>query len=449
MATFAADGLANAKPYAWVYADATARTADTGFTPADVGKLAYQQSDGTYWSLTDDSPITWTPSAGGTGDMLSTNNLSDVANVATARTNLGLGTAAVKNVPASGNAASGEAVLGSDTRLTDSRTPTAHAASHQSGGSDAFTGIVPASAFAPVGLTGATAASRYVGATASGAPASGTFAVGDFVIDQTGKAWVCTTAGSPGTWTQIAGGGGGGATISSGAFASRPAAGNAGDLYLPTDGALIYEDTGSAWRAFGPVLPFTSPPPAVSSLTWVNQGTATTDETKGGILLTGPTTSTNSLRLLVKAKAAAPCTLTVGGVYSIYSTAAPGAAVNSAGVVLRESSTGKIISYGLAMNSGGGYDVFSSVRWTDATTFSAGNGSGILPPDDNYPFLRLTDDGTNHIWSASKNGQTWIPLLTIGRTAFLANGGDQWGIYVNAGSNTTLASVWCLHWLES
>ena len=51
------------------------------------------------------------------------------------------------------------------------------------------------------GLPGATAASRYVGATASGAPASGTFAVGDFVLDLTGKVWICTTAGSPGAWS--------------------------------------------------------------------------------------------------------------------------------------------------------------------------------------------------------------------------------------------------------
>jgi hypothetical protein len=66
--------------------------------------------------------------------------------------------------------------------------------------------------FAPTGLTGATQASRYVGATASGAPGSGTFALGDFVIDQTGKVWICTTAGSPGTWTQ-AGGSSGGVTL--------------------------------------------------------------------------------------------------------------------------------------------------------------------------------------------------------------------------------------------
>jgi len=60
---------------------------------------------------------------------------------------------------------------------------------------------------APLALTGATAATRYVGATASGAPASGTFSTGDFAIDQTGKVWVCTAAGSPGSWAQVGGGG--------------------------------------------------------------------------------------------------------------------------------------------------------------------------------------------------------------------------------------------------
>jgi hypothetical protein len=58
----------------------------------------------------------------------------------------------------------------------------------------------------PLGLTGATAATRYVGATSSGAPSSGTFSVGDFVISQGGTVWICTTAGSPGTWTPLVGG---------------------------------------------------------------------------------------------------------------------------------------------------------------------------------------------------------------------------------------------------
>ncbi|MEK7471973.1 MAG: glycine-rich domain-containing protein [Patescibacteria group bacterium] len=57
----------------------------------------------------------------------------------TARTNLGLGTAATKDTPASGNAAVGEVVKGDDTRLTDSRTPSTHASTHASAGSDPVT----------------------------------------------------------------------------------------------------------------------------------------------------------------------------------------------------------------------------------------------------------------------------------------------------------------------
>jgi hypothetical protein len=63
-----------------------------------------------------------------------------------------------------------------------------------------FTGNVTAPALIASGLTGATTASRYVGGTVSGAPVSGTFNVSDFVIDQTGTLWICTTAGSPGVW---------------------------------------------------------------------------------------------------------------------------------------------------------------------------------------------------------------------------------------------------------
>lgn len=62
--------------------------------------------------------------------------------------------------------------------------------------------------FAPTGLTGATQASRYVGATSSGAPVTGTFEIGDWVAARNGVFWMCTVAGSPGTWVNIGGGSG-------------------------------------------------------------------------------------------------------------------------------------------------------------------------------------------------------------------------------------------------
>lgn len=62
------------------------------------------------------------------------------------------------------------------------------------------TGIATWPRFAASGATGATSNSRYVGATSSGPPLSGTHNVGDFVIDRSGQIWICTTAGTPGTW---------------------------------------------------------------------------------------------------------------------------------------------------------------------------------------------------------------------------------------------------------
>lgn len=61
-------------------------------------------------------------------------------------------------------------------------------------------GWITAQRFNASGITGATAASRYVGATTSGPPTSGTFLTGDFVIDQSGYMWICTAGGTPGTW---------------------------------------------------------------------------------------------------------------------------------------------------------------------------------------------------------------------------------------------------------
>lgn len=66
----------------------------------------------------------------------------------------------------------------------------------------------------PLGLTGAVSATRYVGGTASVAPTTGTFAIGDFVITAAGGIYICTVAGTPGTWVAVSGGGGSGVTQS-------------------------------------------------------------------------------------------------------------------------------------------------------------------------------------------------------------------------------------------
>ena len=95
-------------------------------------------------------------------------DLSGVTNATTARTNLGLGTAAVKDAPATGNATTSQVVLGTDTRLTDTRTPSStlsHASTHASAGADPITiantqvtglGTMSTQAASSVAITGGT-----------------------------------------------------------------------------------------------------------------------------------------------------------------------------------------------------------------------------------------------------------------------------------------------------
>ncbi|HEV2403122.1 MAG TPA: hypothetical protein VGS08_02885, partial [Candidatus Saccharimonadales bacterium] len=113
-------------------------------------------------------------------------------------------------------------------------------------GSNAITGV---SDVAFTGLAGATAAVRYVGGTTSGHPTTGTFAVGDFVIDQTGATWICTSAGTPGTWS------GGALSLDATASDIKPAGsqsagstGKAADAgHIHPGGATIVTSTNASW----------------------------------------------------------------------------------------------------------------------------------------------------------------------------------------------------------
>ena len=115
----------------------------------------------------------------GSGDVVAANNLSDLANAVTARTNLGLGSSSTLDVPSSGDAASGEVVKGTDTRLTDARTPVAHSAALITSGTLAIAQGGTGSATAPmVGVI--TAADAAAARTVLSLGTAATSATGDF-----------------------------------------------------------------------------------------------------------------------------------------------------------------------------------------------------------------------------------------------------------------------------
>ncbi len=103
----------------------------------------------------------------------------------------------------------------------------------------------------PAALTGATQAARFVGATTSGAPVSGTFAVGDVVVARDGHVFVCTSAGTPGTWVDV----GAGASVSyatpSIVLGSSAAAGAASTVIRSDSTIAAFDATNPTTQAFG------------------------------------------------------------------------------------------------------------------------------------------------------------------------------------------------------
>lgn len=231
---------------------------------------------------------------------------------------------------------------------------------------------------------------------------------------------------------------GGGGAASRGADASRPAAGNAGTLYLPTDGMAIHEDNGTSWQRWGPIFPFTDLP-AIGTLSttvlgWINQGSAVATAINGRIELDLPSTSGTNWRMLMLTAPATPYTLTVALLWN-------GRTGGNwqGGLVFRQSSDGK-----LATASQLGTGTLEIQKWSGPSTFSANytNMSGNTAP--RLHWMQLSDDGTNRIIRQSTDGKNFYLLHSVGRTDFLT--ADQIGFGASVDNSSAAGGITVLSW---
>lgn len=237
----------------------------------------------------------------------------------------------------------------------------------------------------------------------------------------------------------LPGGGGGGAAsvIYTSAYASPPASPNDGDWWLPSDSpGIAYARVSGVWIPRGPIFPLKG----VSGFpsTWVNQGGATVDTSKGGAYLLAPAAAGNNLRLLLKTAPATPYTVTVCLMPQLYR-----ADFAFFGLCFRQSSDGKLHTLQCGHNSG---FVLESNKWSAPTTPVANYVSVAF----NYPalvWMRIADNGTNRITSWSSDGQHFHQLHSVGRTDYLTP--DQVGIFVMSNNASYPAGVTVLSWDES
>lgn len=233
-------------------------------------------------------------------------------------------------------------------------------------------------------------------------------------------------------------------TFGTGAIASRDTAGQAGRLYLPTEG-LLSQDNGSFWDMM-PIARMT--PPASGDFTWVNQGTSTVTDTKGMMVVVPQSSaSTDSLRLLVKSAPGTPYEITVC-LLALAPEYTSSQSIAQHGICWRDSSSGKIITYGWGPNSSYSH-YFRYDQWTNYTTLSGNQFSYNAPSQSPY-WIRFADDGTYRTVKISSDGTNFAQVAPAqGRTVFLT--ADQIGVFANSWktSNGVPRVISFLHWRQS
>jgi hypothetical protein len=206
------------------------------------------------------------------------------------------------------------------------------------------------------------------------------------------------------------------AGASYGAGASKPAAGQAGRIYVPSDGAIVSVDTGSAWVGLNPFgLPFTIPP-TLSNWTAVNNSTnVITDIPGGGLLFTQPPQqNTNDMVACTRPISnTSSYTVTLAMQMFMWCNAFP-----YAGLCITDGT--KFLTFVIGCPNTSGFDVHI-FQWS---TYSSNIGSAFsfgAPPYGYTPvvWLRITSDGVNRKYWISMNGVAWMQVYTEAATTFL------------------------------
>jgi hypothetical protein len=177
--------------------------------------------------------------------------------------------------------------------------------------------------------------------------------------------------------------------------------------------------------------PYTTPP-LVASLTWVQQAglvsgnASATDDTGGGFSMLSPQPADNAYCIHAKVASlpSAPWTATIGFIVDGISDASN----YRAGLVLRESSTGKMLVAGLSDQSTG----TAVSQWTNATTHVADDYLSTLSGPPQYTtqsyaanngigapiYMRVQNTGSGLLFSRSVTGTVFIPMALSSADGF-------------------------------
>ena len=197
--------------------------------------------------------------------------------------------------------------------------------------------------------------------------------------------------------------------------------------------------------AISQFAPFKFISPVDGDFSWVNQQNATksVDPATGLISLAIPdegATLQTSLRM--KAIPTAPYVLTAAFV-----TAFPWVNYSDGGLYLRESSSGKLIGWNLGVSNG---SIVFFQECSSVTSGADGDSSMASIQISNFPltFLRIEDDGADHIFSYGFDGVHFQQFYSQANDAHMTPDEIGFGGDCNTNDGVGVAIVGLRSWLE-
>ncbi|WP_254506515.1 hypothetical protein [Anatilimnocola floriformis] len=185
-----------------------------------------------------------------------------------------------------------------------------------------------------------------------------------------------------------------------------------------------------------------------ADFSWINQGGATLTDHNGTVCLRAPRSSSTNWRIAYVSAPTPPYSVIAGFRLLAVRDLEGNAGNPVAGLILRQSSSGKFHDLSFNTNSTTPFR-FLANDWTDETTFSGTSRIVVTNPvySQTVHWLRVRDDGANLTYSISPDGVEWVQLLQHSRTALGAP--DQIGIGISnyqAGSGNFDSLLRLLHW---
>ncbi len=171
-----------------------------------------------------------------------------------------------------------------------------------------------------------------------------------------------------------------------------------------------------------------------SSWSWVNQGAATATIVRKRMELTSPASGGTNIRAIVQPVPSGNwrirCNVNFRG---------NPATSTHVGMVLRESGTGKLITWNLGFS--GGYLAWVT-KWTNPTTFSATYTTAGIDNERQFPqFLEIEYDGTNYYWRYSMHDISYFAVHSAAKADFFTTAADEIGLFSNNDTSAAITGI--------